>query len=650
MSLPETDQYSDVQVYFTAKEWAKISVYERTCIKNVKENYEMMINLGLQVNQPKFMQRVQVIKEEIKEESDGGEEEIESRGIPVVNQPKFMQRVQVIKKEIKEEFDGGEEEIKSRGIPVVNQPKFMQRVQVIKEEIKEESDGGEEERKSRGLDVRPSELLQPQQSEKKPILKDLGNGNLLESTDFDKSIPLQTNPTSSGDQGSQSGDLNTQSCDQKTKLTEGAQGTDQTPKQSQATYLDDKGQVTGQGGNLAGSGICRCKYCGSPYAIPLILARHLKYKHGHNGGILVPDLSHSRFLQIINGEIQNPFDKPKEPSHDETGSAKIGRKTKYVIYLRKSSEKQKQNSYFSRQCEKVINHQVGDAIAGERIHTGDQRYVCYYCDKAFYEASALKAHAQIHYEVHVCDYCDKTFHFASALKAHRCKRIPTVEKPYVCDHCGKAFILPSLLRAHKLYHTSGKAFVCDYCNKALCTSSSLEAHKRIHTGEKPYVCDQCGKAFNGKGNLARHKRIHTGEKPYVCDRCGRAFSEETTFSRHKQGHANEKRFVCVHCGKAFNQMLNLSIHERNHTGEKNYLCDQCGKAFYRADHLKAHKRIHDSDKPYVCIYCGKSFNYACNLKIHKRIHTGEKPYECHFCDEAFRHCSSLKGHITSKHK
>ncbi|XP_063957197.1 zinc finger protein 708-like isoform X8 [Lytechinus pictus] len=580
MSLPETDQYSDVQVYFTAKEWAKISVYERTCIKNVKENYEMMINLGLQVNQPKFMQRVQVIKKEMQEESDGGKEE----------------------------------------------------------------------RKSRGLDVRPSELLQPQQSEKKPILKDLGNGNLLESTDFDKSIPLQTNPTSSGDQGSQSGDLNTQSCDQKTKLTEGAQGTDQTPKQSQATYLDDKGQVTGQGGNLAGSGICRCKYCGSPYAIPLILARHLKYKHGHNGGILVPDLSHSRFLQIINGEIQNPFDKPKEPSHDETGSAKIGRKTKYVIYLRKSSEKQKQNSYFSRQCEKVINHQVGDAIAGERIHTGDQRYVCYYCDKAFYEASALKAHAQIHYEVHVCDYCDKTFHFASALKAHRCKRIPTVEKPYVCDHCGKAFILPSLLRAHKLYHTSGKAFVCDYCNKALCTSSSLEAHKRIHTGEKPYVCDQCGKAFNGKGNLARHKRIHTGEKPYVCDRCGRAFSEETTFSRHKQGHANEKRFVCVHCGKAFNQMLNLSIHERNHTGEKNYLCDQCGKAFYRADHLKAHKRIHDSDKPYVCIYCGKSFNYACNLKIHKRIHTGEKPYECHFCDEAFRHCSSLKGHITSKHK
>ncbi|XP_063957204.1 zinc finger protein 431-like isoform X3 [Lytechinus pictus] len=490
MSLPEMDQYSDVQVYFTAKEWAKISVYERTCIKNVKENYEMMINLGLQVNQPKFMQRMQVIKKEIKEESDGGEEEIESRG----------------------------------------------------------------------LDVRPSELLQLQPSEKTPILKDLGNGDLLESTDFNKSIPSQTNPTSSGDQGNQSGDLNTQSCDQKKKQIEGAQGTDQTPKQSQATYLDDNGQGTGQGGNLSGSGICRCKYCGSPYAIPLILARHLKYKHGHNGGILVPDSSHSRFLQIINGEIQNPFDKPKEPSHDETGSAKIGRKTKYVMYLRKSSEKQKRNSYISRQCEKVINHQVGDAIAGERIHTGDQRYVCYYCDKAFYEASALKAHAQIHYEVHVCDYCDKTFHFASALKAHTCKRIPTGEKLYVCDHCGKAFILPCRLRAHKLYHTSGKAFVCDYCNKAFRTSSNLKAHKRIHTGEKNYLCDQCGKAFYSAGHLISHKRIHDSDKPYVC----------------------------IYCGKAFNYACDLKMHKRIHTGEKIYECHFCDEAFRQSSTLKKH--------------------------------------------------------------
>nr|XP_054757205.1 V-type proton ATPase subunit C 1-like [Lytechinus pictus] len=44
MSLPKAkmDSYSDIQVHFTAKDWAKISNYERICIKNIKENYEMM--------------------------------------------------------------------------------------------------------------------------------------------------------------------------------------------------------------------------------------------------------------------------------------------------------------------------------------------------------------------------------------------------------------------------------------------------------------------------------------------------------------------------------------------------------------------------------------------------------------------------------
>nr|XP_054774718.1 uncharacterized protein LOC129282885 [Lytechinus pictus] len=77
MSLPEMDQYLlDVQVYFTAKEWAMFSSYERICIKNVKENYEMVNKVGLQVNPPMFMQRQQDIKLEIKEENDSEDEEM----------------------------------------------------------------------------------------------------------------------------------------------------------------------------------------------------------------------------------------------------------------------------------------------------------------------------------------------------------------------------------------------------------------------------------------------------------------------------------------------------------------------------------------------------------------------------------------------
>ncbi|XP_041466766.1 probable histone-lysine N-methyltransferase PRDM7 isoform X2 [Lytechinus variegatus] len=110
MSLPEMDQYLlDVQVYFTAKEWTQFSSYERICIKNVKENYEMMNKVGLQVNPPMFMQRQQEMKIEIKEENDSEDEDM-MLGLQV-NPPKFMQRQQEIKIEIKEENDSEDEEM-----------------------------------------------------------------------------------------------------------------------------------------------------------------------------------------------------------------------------------------------------------------------------------------------------------------------------------------------------------------------------------------------------------------------------------------------------------------------------------------------------------------------------------------------------------
>ena len=46
MPLPATDDYSAIQAYFTAKEWAEISDYEKLRLKNIKENYEMMIEVG----------------------------------------------------------------------------------------------------------------------------------------------------------------------------------------------------------------------------------------------------------------------------------------------------------------------------------------------------------------------------------------------------------------------------------------------------------------------------------------------------------------------------------------------------------------------------------------------------------------------------
>nr|XP_054774716.1 uncharacterized protein LOC129282883 [Lytechinus pictus] len=188
MSLTEMDQYlSDVQVYFTAKEWATFSSYERICIKNIKENYEMVNKVGLQVNPPMFMQRQQEIKLEIKEENDSEDEEmtLEPSHVPV--------------------NDEKPDDIKENNLHEESPNHFT-----IKVETEYDDDGN---------------LLNAHDIGGEGII------GLFEWKDYHEAIQTQTNPAS-GDE--RSGDLRTQSCDQKTEQTliEVAAGGDQTFKQS----------------------------------------------------------------------------------------------------------------------------------------------------------------------------------------------------------------------------------------------------------------------------------------------------------------------------------------------------------------------------------------------------------------------------------
>ena len=45
--VPADDDYSQVQVFFTAKEWSETSDYEKRRLKNIKENYEKMLEAGM---------------------------------------------------------------------------------------------------------------------------------------------------------------------------------------------------------------------------------------------------------------------------------------------------------------------------------------------------------------------------------------------------------------------------------------------------------------------------------------------------------------------------------------------------------------------------------------------------------------------------
>ncbi|XP_063956495.1 histone-lysine N-methyltransferase PRDM9-like [Lytechinus pictus] len=773
MPLPATDDYSAVQAYFTAKEWAETSDYEKLRLKNIKENYEMMIEVGLDVGPPEFMRPRRGRKKQIVEESDSEDEEWKPKRAKKKSRGTFSAPFKVPVKPNK---------------PVTAKKQPVSKPHTVTSGTVYDDDGN------------PLDDAQHVGGER--II------DLLEWKDYDEATQTQTNPSSSGDQGDWSGDLSTQSCDQKTEqtLAKGSPGNNQTPKQSKSTcmkvggraggkaksmskarknqsqpsprqsryprrsvtrkcykeedvpdddhyiycedchevfegecskhpltiikdnaipkgckdrviktlpdgllvkqssipgagqgvfatkfipkgyrfgpydgdivdletgydsgysweictkgkphhYVDSNSELTGNWmryincarnegeQNLVAfqylgeiyyrtfkpicpgrellvyygeqyakdlgitsqlnkftvetaildSGLYRCEYCGSLYAIPLILARHLKYKHGHRGIVPTADTPKEDILQFIKGEIQKPTQSISRVMRIKAGSG-----------IRNSTSKR-----------------LSNGITNDYIHACSSEMKCIDKDKILkhttcpgkFENTSKDDNANDgNKENHICEGLCTSEH------PTRHKYIHTGAKHHVCIQCGKAFIFESHLTIHKRIHTGEKPYVCDQCGKAFNREHVLTTHKRIHTGEKPYVCDQCGKAFNEDRNLTRHKRIHTGEKPYVCDQCGKAFTNEHDLTRHIRIHTGEKPYACDQCGKAFNQSNDLTKHKRIHTGEKPYVCDQCGKAFNEDRNLTRHKRIHTGEKPYVCDQCGKAFNQGSHLKVHR---------------------------------
>ncbi|XP_030649799.1 zinc finger protein SNAI3 [Chanos chanos] len=136
------------------------------------------------------------------------------------------------------------------------------------------------------------------------------------------------------------------------------------------------------------------------------------------------------------------------------------------------------------------------------------------------------------------------------------------QERFECFDCRKAYFTFSGLAKHKQLHCEWqclKYFSCKYCDKEYVSLGALKMHIRTHT--LPCVCKLCGKAFSRPWLLQGHIRTHTGEKPFSCSQCSRAFADRSNLRAHLQTHSDIKKYQCKSCSKTFSRISLLSKHE-----------------------------------------------------------------------------------------
>nr|XP_023659624.1 zinc finger and SCAN domain-containing protein 2-like isoform X2 [Paramormyrops kingsleyae] len=315
-------------------------------------------------------------------------------------------------------------------------------------------------------------------------------------------------------------------------------------------------------------------------------------------------------------------------------------------------------------------------------HTGEKRFSCDSCPRAFSYSSNLARHRRAHQAAphasgqgpgsrgngaglplpHPCMDCPSRFKTRAQLLLHR--RTHAGGLPFSCKACGLSFLRRKQLQLHLLTHPG--VLSCPRCTAQFPAQSELVDHMqscdqggalgrpRGRNGGQ-LECEMCGHRCVTPEGLDLHRLSHSGQTPLRCPfpACRRRFLTSAGLEEHVLTHCESpsdpnsskpRPFHCEHCGKDFTTASSLSVHLRIHTGERPYQCSQCGKRFRQIPHLRDHERLHSGARPFSCAVCGKSFVLAARLVEHARTHSGEKPYTCPLCPRAFRSLSNLGKH------
>lgn len=240
-------------------------------------------------------------------------------------------------------------------------------------------------------------------------------------------------------------------------------------------------------------------------------------------------------------------------------------------------------------------HREKHHVEGDK--DGDRK--CRVCGQGFPTQSELTLHQAESHDIehrHDCGRCGEKFTRKHDLQIHLIKEhkndLDGLDLP-TCIICQKAFVNATMLRAHMPSHAVSRDFKCQICDKRLKSDFILRNHIKLkHTldGRLDHKCPTCGKKFKTRSYLNHHLQSHNTTLDHKCDQCEKAFRVRRQLLVHLRRHTATYDFPCPYCERTFRFLEARKRHLLIHTLEKNYQCPTCGKAFGRSDHLNQHAR------------------------------------------------------------
>jgi len=182
------------------------------------------------------------------------------------------------------------------------------------------------------------------------------------------------------------------------------------------------------------------------------------------------------------------------------------------------------------QCPKVCLY-VGELKMHVRYHSGDYKYACHSCEKAYSDDSTGSG----------CH--SAAYNYTSHMKKIHDKHVNTECKTYTCTYCPKELTSPREFRLHLQYHSGDSKYVCKDCQLGYKTFSPFEQHMKTHHDEvvepDKHPCTQCTKKFRNAADLRMHLLYHSGNYEYLCKCCLMGYAKLKGFRTHMRNQHDE---------------------------------------------------------------------------------------------------------------